>query len=313
MANNILKVTQYIGVQFYEERSPFLPSLQTRSEKDYPKPNWRIGICPVQVKFRDVQVFIQFYSDYDEHIVQVLNARDNTLIEDALVTEVFDAQALGYKFYQFTVNGKRQPYDNIDYFYVTIQGQRTGGDKQSNRWISEPQKWAQGAVETEKGRALIGWRNSINYPDFYWQAGGFPYITLEAQIYRREPFTERTTYRDSRDRVRLLSSSKQNKVRFQLYNLAAYEQEILSFGLSLDNVFINGQEYVFEEGVETPEYRTRYQLSNVQALGTQGDQVLNICCDDPAASQDISPIVWSLDGGDFILTDSFGILAHEIQ
>lgn len=278
-----LEVSPYNGIAFYKEDVVNIFNFRNRSERLEPKPGWTVSLCTTQVKFTDTVVHFQVLHSYDTLTVTVHDASDDSTIETLTGTTVYSPSSLPYRFDEYAIDGSDVVYNNIDRWYVKIQGDLDVAGTPTVTMYSEIQEWKAGAAATDEGYTQIAWRNSFNTPDMYWDSGIIPYMVLKAQYYKSIPFIEKTVYRLPDDNIIPLAATVNERYRFEFTDVAKYEHQMLAQALSVDQLYINNQEFVFQDGLDEPKYRTRYQLSDVAGLGTVGTKTLEICCNPDVA------------------------------
>lgn len=113
------------------------------------------------------------------------------------------------------------------------------------------------------------WANIDNAYDIDYSNNIVHIARLEVVAFERLPMSEDVSLRTTSGRFILLSSKPSRKFRVRFYNMPPYLHEKVFLMLKSDIIRLNGIEITSEEGLQEPQYRPRFGLSNSEAVVEQ--------------------------------------------
>jgi surface protein len=128
--------------------------------------------------------------------------------------------------------------------------------------------------EQHEGSVLISAGNDENLEFTSFDNGERFNVRVVAKDWRRFPASERSFFRNSEGRPSVLSSRAYRKMSFEVYNVPPYMHEQLHQIFALNDLRINGQTWVSEEGYQEPVYRDIFDLSNATVVVEAKDNYL---------------------------------------
>ena len=211
---------------------------------------------------------IQFHSNGTTPTVYIKNWTTDAIISTVVATDMGasikegeDGTPYPFNFYEADLS-----FPAIGNYYCTIENTAGGTIR------SEPIN-----VGSHPNTLLLTFNNRENTVLNVWDDQLELKIRVEAQLFRRNPSSERTVFRGSDNRGKVLSQRNMRGMTMNTFMLPSYLHEALAYGWSLTVCNINGQSFYSEEGYEAEGYIDRYTLSNgtVLMLANQGmDQAI---------------------------------------
>ncbi len=154
---------------------------------------------------------------------------------------------------------------------------------------------------------LLQFSNEYNDENLYFEGGFTANLRAECHIYKRVPASERSAFRNTAGKLKVLSSRTRRRRVLEFKNLPPYLHEQISIGLSLTTVRLNESVYASEEGLSEPEYKSAlFLLSNSSAV------VEDITGFDPEQNPPLDPIFpIATENNDDIITETNDTIVYK--
>jgi hypothetical protein len=249
---------------------------------------------PIEVEANDTLTLLNV-----SYLVQGVGFDSNLQKQYALINLAFDSISTGpelqteatlyYNAQEYDVFEASIPFQNLGQGFRQVIIYTDGGPTA----YSEPIELAELHPET----VLMEWQNRDSGFDLSYATGYKGRMRVEAHLYKRLPKPESTTFRSNLKPVKL-TGHVQRRFLFETYQLPPYLHEKLALIFEHDKVWINGQEYVSEEGYGEPDYQERALLANAECIIEQVDWMGRQNGDDGGSDIDnTAGLILQLEGG----------------
>lgn len=249
---NLLYFSQVNCVRFTNQALTFLDRHDFSTEQN--KEGFYKSCYAHKMSPGDPDIVIQVATNVaGAHIVKLIN-QDGTDVAGTSDNGIKKADITGgaedYEIWEFTIPNTAMTAGK----WYQIEADFGGGTKIAmSEWIH---------FDTHKNTNVFQFTNDKNTPENFFADNFAPWLRLESQIWKRKPASERSYYTNSSNQSMVVAQRNFRKVTAELYNLPPFLYEMVAVMSSLYTIRIEGTDFVSEEGLDEPEYRTRFLLAN---------------------------------------------------